>query len=90
MTNKKMSKKLINAIRDEVDKWFWWEEDNSEDPLLWAVSEEIVLLRAERDKWIAIAQQLAIGAEDYLKDGYTMQLRKGWAVFLEEVTKNDR
>mgnify|MGYP000031091800 CR=1 FL=1 len=80
-----MTKRRKELIRKEiVDNWIWWEEDHDEsEPLMWAMAEEIV-------KWRVIAQQLAIGAEDYLMEGYTAQLRQGWNMFLKEVTKNDQ
>ena len=58
----KMSRKQMNEIRDEIDRWYNLIDDPSWDEnttAMWAMSEEIVKLRKEIVKWRKIADDFA-------------------------------
>ena len=47
--------------------------------------EELQQMKTERDMWRVVAEQLALGAEDFLNDGLTYQLKKGLDIFNEAI-----
>ena len=71
-----MSKELIEALEEHIEDIA---EQMRNQTLI--ISEII----EERNTWRRIAEQLALGAEDYLNEGMYYQLKKGLDMFNEAI-----
>ncbi len=71
-----MSKELIEALEEHIDDIA--EQMRNQNLIISEIVEE-------RNTWRRIAEQLALGAEDYLNEGMYYQLKKGLDMFNEAI-----
>jgi hypothetical protein len=71
-----MSEELIEALGEHIDDIA--EQMRNQNLIISEIIEE-------RNTWRRIAEQLALGAEDYLNEGMYYQLKKGLDMFNEAI-----
>lgn len=71
-----MSEELIEALEEHIDDIA--EQMRNQNLIISEIAEE-------RNTWRRIAEQLALGAEDYLNEGMYYQLKKGLDMFNEAI-----
>lgn len=71
-----MSEELIEALEEHIDDIA--EQMRNQNLIISEIVEE-------RNTWRRIAEQLALGAEDYLNEGMYYQLKKGLDMFNEAI-----